>query len=290
VQSNIQQAREALGTHLRALRREAGLNGKELATQLSWMASKVSKLELGQQTPTVADLSAWAEAVGRPDAAEVLAGELAALESFYREYRQRLRSGISARQRESLDLETKARRFRVFNTHYVPGVLQTPDYARAMLGKGARLHGAPDDIEEAVAIRMRRQELLYRPGKSFHMVVTEAVLRSGAAASNEVMMAQLDRLVAATALGQNVKFGVVSFEAEWPVFLDHGFWIIDDDLVIVETLAAELRLTRPEEIQTYARVFSQLAAIASYGADARKVITNVLVDRSGQSREGRISS
>ena len=127
--SNIQQAREALGTHLRALRREAGLNGKELATRLAWMASKVSKLELGQQTPTAADLSAWAEAVGRPEAAQALAGELATLESFYREYRQRLRSGMSARQRESLDLETKAQRFRVFNTHYVPGVLQTPGYA-----------------------------------------------------------------------------------------------------------------------------------------------------------------
>ena len=159
-----------------------------------------------------------------------------------------------------------------------------------MLGKGARLHGAPNDVDEAVAIRMRRQELLYRPGKSFHLVVTEAVLRSGAAAPNEVMTAQLDRLVAATALGPNVKFGVVSFEAEWPVFLDHGFWIIDDDLVIVETLAAELRLTRPDEVQMYARVFNQLAAIASYGADARKVITNVLVERSGQSREGRTSS
>jgi hypothetical protein len=98
-----------------------------------------------------------------------------------------------------------------------------------------------------------------------------------------VMAVQLDRLVAATALGQNVKFGVLGFDAEWPVFLDHGFWIIDDDLVIVETLAAELRLTRPDEIQTYARVFSQLAAIASYGAEARKLITNVLVDRSGES-------
>jgi transcriptional regulator with XRE-family HTH domain len=283
VQANVQQAREALGTHLRALRREAGLNGKELATRLAWKPSKVSKLELGQQTPTAADLNAWAEAVGRPEAGPVLVDELATLESFYREWRQRLRSGMSARQRESLDLETKARTFRVFNTHHVPGVLQTPDYARAMLRKGARLHGAPDDVEDAVAIRMRRQELLYRPGKSFHFVMTETVLRSGAAAGPEVMAAQLDRLVAATALGPSVKVGVIGFAAEWPVFLDHGFWIMDDDLVIVETLAAELRLTRPDEVQMYARVFEQLAAIASYGADARKVITNVLVDRSGES-------
>jgi transcriptional regulator with XRE-family HTH domain len=285
VQSNVQQAREALGAHLRALRRDAGLNGKEFAARLAWMPSKVSKLELGQQTPTPADLSAWADAAGKPEAAQALAGELAALESFYREYRLRLRSGMRARQQEALDNETKARTFRVFNTHYVPAVFQTPEYARHMLAKGARLHGAPDDVDEAVAIRMRRQELLYRPGKTFRLVVSEAVLHSGAAAPPEVMMAQLDRLVAATALGPSVRLGVIPFEEQWPVFLDHGFWIFDDDFVLVETLAAELRLTRPDEIQTYARVFDQLAAIAAYGAAARAIITRVLIDRTEEFRE-----
>ena len=206
------------------------------------MPSKVSKIELGQQTPTPADLDAWVDAAGRPDTAAALRDELAALESFYREYRRRLRSGMRPRQQEALDTETKARRIRVFDTHYVPGPFQTPEYARQMLAKGARLHGAPDDVDEAVAVRMRRQELLYRPGKSFHFVVGEAVLRSGAAAPRTAMVAQLDRLVAATTLGPDVRFGVIPFEVEWPVFLDHGFWIIDDDFVIVETLAAELRL------------------------------------------------
>jgi transcriptional regulator with XRE-family HTH domain len=289
VQSNVEQAREALGAHLRALRRGVGLNGKELAARLAWMPSKVSKLELGQQTPTPADLAAWAQAVGSPEAAEALAAELAALESFYREYRQRLRSGMRSRQHEALDNETKSRTFRVFNTHYVPAVFQTPAYARHMLTKGARLHGAPDDVDEAVAIRMRRQELLYRPGKTFHLVVSEAVLRSGAAAPLDVMTAQLDRLVAATALGPGVRFGVIPFEEQWPVFLDHGFWIFDDDLVLVETLAAELRLTRPDEVEIYAKVFDQLAAIAVYGAAARAVITRILIERTSESRGDHIS-
>lgn len=99
-----------------------------------------------------------------------------------------------------------------------------------MLSKGARLHGAPDDVDEAVAVRLRRQELLYRPGKSFHLVVGEAVLWSEAAAPRDVMTAQLDRLVAATTLAPKVKFGIVPFAAQWPIFL-------------------ELKLTRPDEIQ-----------------------------------------
>jgi len=283
LQANVQQAREALGAHLRQLRRDTGLNGKDFAARLGWMPSKVSKIELGQQTPTPADLDAWVDAAGRPDTAAALRDELAALESFYREYRRRLRSGMRPRQQEALDTETKARRIRVFDTHYVPGPFQTPEYARQMLAKGARLHGAPDDVDEAVAVRMRRQELLYRPGKSFHFVVGEAVLRSGAAAPRTAMVAQLDRLVAATTLGPDVRFGVIPFEVEWPVFLDHGFWIIDDDFVIVETLAAELRLTRPDEVEIYAKVFDQLAAVASYGPAARTVIMRVLVDLAGES-------
>jgi len=51
LQSNIQQAREALGSHLRQLRRTTGLTGKAFAERLGWLPSKVSKLELGQQTP-----------------------------------------------------------------------------------------------------------------------------------------------------------------------------------------------------------------------------------------------
>ncbi|MBI1758255.1 MAG: helix-turn-helix domain-containing protein [Actinobacteria bacterium] len=286
--SNIQQAREALGTHLRALRRAAGVNGKEFAEQLGWTASKVSKLELGQQTPTTVDLVAWVEACGQPEAAEALAGELSALESFYQEYRRRLRSGMRFRQQEAFDTEAKAHLIRVFDTHYVTAFFQTAEYARHMLAKGARLHGAPDDVSEAVAVRLKRQELLYRPGKAFHLVITEAALRSEAAAPREVMTAQLDRLVAATTLGPNVRFGIIPFSVQWPVFLDHGFWIIDDDYVIVETLAAELRLTRPDEVATYARVFDQLAAIAVYGPAARALVTRVLLERDGESTEGEI--
>jgi transcriptional regulator with XRE-family HTH domain len=281
--SNIQQAREALGTHLRALRRSAGLNGKDFAGQLGWTASKVSKLELGQQTPVAADLKAWAVAAGQPQAATALASELEALESFYQEYRRRVRSGMRFRQQEAYDTEAKARTIRVFDMHYVTAFFQTAEYARQMLTKGARLHGAPDDVEEAVAVRLKRQELLYRPGKSFQIVVSEAVLRSEAAAPREVMAAQLDRLVSATTLGPDVKFGVIPFDVQWPVFLDHGFWIIDDDYVIIENIAAELRLTRPDEVQLYKNVFEQLAALAVYGAAARAVITRVLLDRDQKS-------
>src|SRR5947207_13494189 len=130
---------------------------------------------------------------------------------------------------------------------------------------------------------MRRQEVLYRPGKKVHLVVSEAALRSGAVAPRHVMLAQLDRLVVATTLGGHVRFGVVAFEQEWPVFLNHGFWLFDDTLVVIETVAASLRRTKPDEHEAHARLHNEMASIACYGPQARASITRVLLDLNDES-------
>jgi len=72
--TDFQREREALGQWLSQLRRDANLNGKELASLLGWHASKVSRIERGKQTATKDDVLAWARAVGKPEAA----GELTA--------------------------------------------------------------------------------------------------------------------------------------------------------------------------------------------------------------------
>jgi len=94
---------------------------------------------------------------------------------------------------------------------------------------------------------------------------------------DDAMLAQLERLVALTAL-RNVKLGVIGFEARYVVSPRHGFWIFDDDLVKVETHSAGLNLAQPQEIELYGRVFDQLAAVASYGTDARAIILRVIDD------------
>jgi transcriptional regulator with XRE-family HTH domain len=285
VSTDIQLARETLGARLRALRRSTGLSGKDFAAGLRWPQSKVSKLETGRQTPSQADIAAWTQAAGQAHVGAELTAQLAELELFYSEYRKRLRAGMRHRQVEALTAETKMKFLRTFGTGRIPAFFQTPEYARCILSLGARLYGAPDDIAEAVAVRMRRQEVLYRPGKRFHIVITEGVLRSCAVAPAKVMVPQLDRLVAATTLEPTVKFGVIPFGANWPVALDHGFWLYDDNCVIVETLSAELRLTRADEIQLYGRAFDQLAAIACYGQAARAIITRVLTELSAHVNE-----
>ncbi|MER7035646.1 helix-turn-helix domain-containing protein, partial [Streptomyces albidoflavus] len=94
--TDFQQARVSLGARLRELRAEGGLTGRELAGRLAWGQSKVSKLENGKQTPTVADLTAWAEGTGNPGATGELIGRLRGLETQYRSWRRQLAGGYRA--------------------------------------------------------------------------------------------------------------------------------------------------------------------------------------------------
>ncbi len=98
--ADFQTAREALGARLRELRSETGLEGKELAARLGWQTSKVSRLQNGKQTPTRADLSGWARALGRPDVEVELHGLLAGLDmkKRHRSWRRSLASGHRGRQ------------------------------------------------------------------------------------------------------------------------------------------------------------------------------------------------
>ena len=273
--TNVAQAREALGAHLRQLRRDAipqTLSGRELAAACGWLPSKVSKIENGKQTPSPSDIRAWADATGHPEAESPLRAELAALESFFRDWRRQLKAGMRFRQVESLSLESDTRHLRVWEPNYIPGLLQTAEYARLRLTQGARLYGAPDDVDAAVAIRMNRQQVLHLPTKRFDFLIAEGALRDGNAAPPEVMAGQFDRLMVSTT-HTTVRLGIVPAAALWPFHADNGFWLYDANAVIVETLTAELRLIQAEEVAVYARVHAALAEVAVYGTDARALIT-----------------
>jgi hypothetical protein len=165
---------------------------------------------------------------------------------------------------------------RNFESVFVPGLLQTPEYARYRLAEGLEGIGAADDVDEAVAARMQRQQVLYRPGRRFQFVITEAVLRYRLCPP-EVLAGQLDRLVALSTL-TTIRFGVIPFERTLPVAPVHGFHVYDDRVVQVEHLTAELKLTQPSEIAAYVTFFDRLANVACYGADARAVIVRALAD------------
>jgi transcriptional regulator with XRE-family HTH domain len=273
--TNVAQAREALGAHLRQLRRDADMTGRELAAACGWLPSKISKIENGKQLPSPNDIRTWAQATGHPEAQAPLRAELAALESFFRDWRRQLKAGMRFRQAEALGLEADTRHLFVWEPNYIPGLLQTAEYARIRLTQGARLFNAPDDVDEAVAIRMNRQQVLHLPTKRFDFLIAEGALKDGNAAPPEIMAGQLDRLMVTTT-HTTVRLGVVPTGTVWPFHADNGFWLYDADAVIIETLTAELRLTHAEEIAVYARVHAALAEVAAYGTAARALITRAI--------------
>jgi transcriptional regulator with XRE-family HTH domain len=285
--SNVDEARRALGKRLRELRQSAGLSGVELAESLSWVGSKISKIENGKQTPTDQDIRAWTGATGTEDQAESLLTALHNLELQHAEWQRLLRGGLKSHQLTLSQQDEKTRLFRGFENTVVPGLLQTAEYARARFAAAVLVHKVPNDINEAVKQRMQRQEMLYRPDKRFHIVITESVLRYRLM-SIDIILGQLDRLLAIASM-RNIKLGVIPFHTQYVTDPRHGFWLLDDELVRVETYSAELNLRQPEEIQLYSRIFEQHAAVASYGPAARAIIGRVLqelADEAGEADSG----
>jgi hypothetical protein len=121
-----------------------------------------------------------------------------------------MRRGQSPVQADYNQIVAGSSMIRHFEVAYVPGLLQTADYARRVLTEMVDLHALPvPDVEEAVATRMRRQHLLYDPEKTFEFILAESVLR-WMLCPPEAMAAQLDRLQSAMNL-PNVRFGIIPF-------------------------------------------------------------------------------
>jgi transcriptional regulator with XRE-family HTH domain len=272
----VEEARNALGQRLRELSRQAQLSGKGLAESLSWQASKVSKIENGKQSPTDDDIKAWTRATNSERETEALLASLHTLEVQHAEWQRVLKAGMLGHQLELSEQDAKTKLYRSFEPAVVPGLVQTAEFARALFSRAVIVHRVPNDVNEAVAKRMQRQEMLYRTDKIFHFVATEATLRYRLC-SVEIMLGQLDRLVSLTSL-RNLRLGVIGYETQYVVDPRHGFMLYNSDLVRVETYSAELNLRQPHEIELYTSTFDKLAAVASYGGAARAIINRVIAD------------
>lgn len=273
VSTDYQQAREALGARLREMRLscpDGRLTGTALARELGWPNSKVSKLELGKQTATPEDLRQWATACGQAASYGELRARLAGFESHIRSWRRQLVGGHKPVQDAHNEAQARSKVLRTWESSWVVGVLQTPDYARAVLTRSVELHRSPRDVEEAVRARMRRQELLYSGGRRYHVLLWEPVLRS-LVCSPSVLAAQLDRLAGVIGM-DTVELGIVPLTASLKVPPGLGFWIYDDRHVVTEAWHAELWLDDADSVALYLRTWRTLREAAVYGAEAHHVI------------------
>ena len=270
----------ALGARLRDLRARRFRSGSALARALGWPQSRVSKLERGAQPPTDADLAAWVEVTEAPEGTLAeLQDMLTAARIQYRHYRDAwtVQGGIAAHQDEITDIDVRARRIVTYQPSMVPGLLQTPAYARAVQAcpAGPRLVGAsPEEIEDRMRAQDRRQaRVLYAPEKRIQVAIGEAALhtRFGSA---EVLAGQRDRLVAVAGLA-TVELAVLPFTVASPILPLAGFVVNDDAVAWVETLSGEQRLDDPAEVAVYVKAFDIVWSAAVSGDAAVEFIRTV---------------
>ena len=257
-----------LAERLMALRSAAGLKATQLAESLGWARSKVSKIENGNQIPTEADIQAWTGATGHPEVTEELIEMLRQVRDVHTRWRRRLREGGQASIQQELDeLTRNATRIRNLQVAIIPGLLQTAGYAHGIATQVSAVYGNVD-VEAAVAARLRRQEILYEPGRQLEFVFGEAALYMPPC-PKAAMLGQLDRLMAMDLA--NITLGIIPMGAELSMSPLNSFMLLDD-LLVVESYGYEDRVGG-DLAETHARIFDMLMTESATGERARRLIT-----------------
>jgi transcriptional regulator with XRE-family HTH domain len=260
--------RRKLGAELRALRTGAGFTSGEAARLVGWHQSKVSRIETGTSGVKPADVRLLLDAYGvaDPQLRElllVLAGPErgGGRDHWWHAYR----GVLPPTYRDFISLESQASAMRTLETSVVPGLLQTPEYARAVTRAAV---GGPDaDTDERldalVEVRLARQDVLRsEPPLKLSAVLDEAVLRREIGGP-DVMTAQLGRLVEMARLPQ-VRLQILPFRAGAHVGVTGPFVIFsfsstsDLDVVVLDHLTSSLYLERKEDLQAYTEAFNAL--------------------------------
>jgi transcriptional regulator with XRE-family HTH domain len=254
--------RRELGAILRSLRQARGMTVDQVAERLLCSPSKVSRMETGSRAATLRDVRDLCDLYEVTDPAERDRLARLATEGKQQGWWQFYELGNFA---TYVGLEAEATTLIDFSCITVPGLLQTPAYARAM-HKTAIPEIAPERIEEFIEVRLTRQRLLTRdPPLQLVAILDEAMLRR-VVGGPAVMAEQLDRLVKA-AQAPNITIRVIANAAGAHPAMESNFSILEipndtPQVVYVEGLVGYIYLERPQDIARYRAVFESLSKIA----------------------------
>ncbi|MFD9910668.1 helix-turn-helix domain-containing protein [Streptomyces sp. NPDC059063] len=274
--------RRKLGAELRALRAEAGLTSGEAAALVGWHQSKVSRIETGRSGVKAADVRLLLEAyaVRDPHLRELLVALAGGDDEDGRHHWWHAYRGLlPPAYRDFISLESQACRVRTLETTVVPGLLQTPEYARAVTR--AALGGLPDEqVDALVQVRLARQDVLRSdPPLRLSVILDESVLRRPVGGPG-VLAGQLRRLLEAARLPQ-VRLQVLPFAAGEHIGLIGPFVILsfpnisDLDVVVLDHLTSSLYLERKEDLKAYTDAFNSLQGQALSVQDSMDFIAGL---------------
>jgi transcriptional regulator with XRE-family HTH domain len=274
-----------VGARLRALRLAKGITREQAGYAIRGSDSKISRMELGRVAFKERDVTDLLRLYGIEDAAEharllALARE-ANTPGWWHAYGDVLATWFQ----NYLDLEQATELIRTYEIQFVPGLLQTDAYARAVIALG---HGraAEEEISRRADLRMARQQLLTRPDPPrLWAVLDEAVLRRPIGGA-EVLREQIEHLIRMSAM-RNVRLQVMPFRSGGHAAAGGAFSILRfahadvPDVVYIEHLTSGLYLDKREDVDQYAAAMGRLFIEAEPPDRTPRFLEDVLRDLKG---------
>lgn len=265
-----------LAAELRRLRDAARLTGEEVAGQLGWSPSKVSRIETGQTSPGAADLRRML------DIYEVTGTQRDRLERLAQSSDQRgwwdaYTDTLAPEYTALIALEAESESVRWYAPMMVPGLLQTERYAREVIRSGL-LIAPPGEVERRVQVKMTRQRVLTRDDPlQMAVVIDEAsILRT--IGGPHVMREQLGHMTA-MAGRPNITVQVLALDAGAHPALNGEFTILTfpdlvaPDVVYLENMASDLYVESEAEVYRYGLAFDRLRELALSPEESAELIT-----------------
>ncbi|MGW0505678.1 helix-turn-helix domain-containing protein [Micromonospora sp. NPDC003241] len=279
--------RRQLGRLLRQYRNEAGVTLDAAAEALEYSRQKIWRLECGMGSVRILDVKAMCELYGvSPEMTDAMRGLAAETKSkgWWHAYGDAVPSWFEL----YVGLESAASRLRGYDESLIPGILQTKEYAHALIRLGRMM--SDEEREQAVEVRLQRQALLTRrlpAAPRLESVLSEAVLRRGVGGP-AIMSGQLDHLLRLSDL-PNVSVRVLPLAAgPQPGAVAGTFMILDfpatkggraapePSIVYSESLTGALYLDKPDELAAYERVWRGLDALALGEAESKDMIKRLI--------------
>ncbi|MEU8822282.1 helix-turn-helix transcriptional regulator [Streptomyces sp. NPDC048636] len=280
--------RRRLGQELRRLRQEKGMTAEEVAEELMVSQSKISRLENGRRSISQRDVRDLCRTYKVEDKALV-----DSLMQMAKESRQQgwWNAFGDVPYSVYIGFETDAASLRVYEPQVLPGLLQTPDYAEAVIS-GALPEVPQEHVAQRVQVRLRRQERITDPLAPLRLwvVVDEAAMRR-VVGSPKVMSDQLDYLVRMShephVTVQALPFGMGShpgMSGQFTIleFSDES----DTSVVYLEGVTSDLYLEKLSDVQSYSMMYEHLRAQALNVEQSRQFISDVARDHARQHGEG----
>lgn len=255
--------RRRLRSELKRARQAKELTQEQVAREMDWSLSKIIRIEAGTSGISASDLKALLRRYGITDSGQVENFLTLARAARERPWWSGYRDVAPSALLQLIEYESAASVIRQFESMFVPGILQTDDYARAVIQDYYDERPGSNKLHALVELRVRREELLDSGNApQFYFMLDEAVVRRLVGGST-VMKRQLERLVE-LAGKPHITIEVIPFSAGLHPGMKGPFEIIefsdplDSDIVFLESPRGDIVSDKPEETLAYREAFERM--------------------------------